>query len=48
MKSCDVDWISFVNVQGVVNLIVEENVCRAAPGGTGGIKAINNYSSVSI
>ncbi|KAL5787943.1 hypothetical protein ACOSP7_004892 [Xanthoceras sorbifolium] len=32
--------------KGVLNLVVEEKFHRAAPGGTGGIKAINNYSSI--
>ncbi|KAJ0077766.1 hypothetical protein Patl1_37283 [Pistacia atlantica] len=32
--------------KGVVNLVVGENVYRATPGGTGGIKAICNYASI--
>lgn len=30
-----------------INLIIEENFHRAAPGGTGGVKTIGNYASVT-
>ncbi|XP_007041430.2 PREDICTED: branched-chain-amino-acid aminotransferase 6 isoform X1 [Theobroma cacao] len=29
-----------------MNLVVEDKVCRAAPGGTGGVKAVTNYSPI--
>ncbi|XP_044488484.1 branched-chain-amino-acid aminotransferase 6-like isoform X2 [Mangifera indica] len=32
--------------KGMVNLVVAENVYRATPGGTGGIKAICNYAAI--
>ncbi|MBA0642729.1 hypothetical protein Goklo_027072 [Gossypium klotzschianum] len=34
-------------LKGVLNLMVEDNVHRATPGGTGGIKAVTNYSPIS-
>ncbi|TYJ50265.1 hypothetical protein E1A91_A01G194100v1 [Gossypium mustelinum] len=33
-------------LKGVLNLMVEDNVHRATPGGTGGIKAVTNYSPI--
>lgn len=32
--------------KGDMNLIVEDKVCRASPGGTGGVKAVTNYSPI--
>lgn len=33
-------------LKGDLNLIVEDKVYRAIPGGTGGVKAVTNYSPV--
>lgn len=33
---------------GSLNLLIEDKVARAYPGGTGGIKNISNYSPVCI
>lgn len=30
-----------------INLVIETEVHRAAPGGTGGVKSIGNYAAVS-
>ncbi|CAK7325832.1 unnamed protein product [Dovyalis caffra] len=38
--------VVFAQTQGPLNFVVEDNVYRAIPEGTGGIKSITNYSSL--
>lgn len=46
-----VDYVvNFILQEGLapINLIIEDNFHRAAPGGTGGVKTIGNYASVTF
>jgi hypothetical protein len=43
-------FVNFILQEGLapINLIIEDNFHRAAPGGTGGVKTIGNYASVTF
>ncbi|RWW03494.1 hypothetical protein GW17_00033354 [Ensete ventricosum] len=43
------NWWKYAFQEGLapINLVVENEFHRAAPGGTGGVKTIGNYASVS-
>jgi len=43
-------FVHFILQEGLspINLIVEEKFHRASPGGTGGVKTIGNYASVTL
>jgi branched-chain amino acid aminotransferase len=42
--------LNFIVQEGLspINLIVEDKFHRASPGGTGGVKTIGNYASVTL
>jgi branched-chain amino acid aminotransferase len=45
-----ISFVNFILQEGLapINLIIEDNFHRAAPGGTGGVKTIGNYASVTF
>lgn len=45
-----INFLNFIVQEGLspINLIVEDKFHRASPGGTGGVKTIGNYASVSL
>jgi hypothetical protein len=47
---CHFAFVHFILQEGLspINLIVEDKFHRASPGGTGGVKTIGNYASVTL
>jgi hypothetical protein len=45
-----ITFVYFILQEGLapIKLIIEDNFHRAAPGGTGGVKTIGNYASVTF
>ena len=45
-----ITFVNFILQEGLapIKLIIEDNFHRAAPGGTGGVKTIGNYASVTF